>query len=66
MFSTVSMNSTGIIVLVISLVLGWAGVEADTATIEGAVVGLITLAGWVLTVWGALRRKDLEFGLFRK
>ena len=66
MFNAVSMAGVGWAVVLLMTLLKAIGVEADEATVTGAVEALITFAGFVLAVWGQLRRSDLKYGLIRQ
>ena len=60
------MTGTGLAVALIAWVLAGLGVEVGEESIAGFVQAVLTAAGFVLTVWGQLRREDLKFGLLRK
>lgn len=67
MFTSVSMAGTGaIVVVVVELLLKLAGVEVEEGTTLEAVNAVVTAAGYVLLVWGQIRRKDLVAGLLRR
>jgi len=66
MFQNISMTGTGLAVALIAWVLAGLGVEVGEESIAGFVQAVLTAAGFVLTVWGQLRREDLKFGLLRK
>lgn len=65
MFQNVSMTGTGIAVYLIGLALSNAGLNYDAGQLAGAVDGAFVIVGFVLTIWGQLRRADLSMGLFR-
>ncbi len=65
MFTSVSMTGTGLVVLLITYALQWLGVSFDQNQIAIIVKDVVEVVGWVLTIWGQLRRKDLSMGLFR-
>ena len=66
MFASVSMTGTGLATWGISWLLLQLGVEVGEESVAGFVQAVLTAAGFVLTVWGQLRREDLEFGILRK
>lgn len=67
------MAGTGAYVTILAAVLGLLGV-ATPEWLAGEIVENVTtlvasvsaLAGQLMLIWGTLRRKDLESGLFRK
>lgn len=65
MFQNVSMTGTGIAVYLVGLALNHAGINYDAGQLAGAVDGAFVVVGFVLTIWGQLRRRDLSMGLFR-
>ena len=66
MFNTYSMTGTGQVALLVSLVLRMFGIEADDQSVLGFVTSVFTAVGFVLAIWGQVRRQDLKFGLLRK
>lgn len=60
------MTGTGLIITVAQVLFAAFGVEYDPESLAAAANGLVTFIGFILVVWGQLRRKDLKFGLFRK
>jgi len=65
-FANVSMTGTGLLTWGVAWLLAQAGVDVGEESIAGFVQAVLTAAGFVLTVWGQLRRSDLEYGLLRK
>lgn len=65
-FTKISMAGTGWIVLAIVGVLNLFGLEADEGTVAGVVEAVATIAGFVLALYGQVRRSDLELGILRK
>ena len=66
MFTTVSMTGSGLIALFIATLLGWLGINAETSQIVGWADSILSVFGLILLVWGQLRRKDLDWGFWRK
>lgn len=59
------MTGIGIVTLIILALFNSMGIEADSGTITAALEGLVTFVAWAFTIWGQVRRKDLDFGLWR-
>lgn len=66
MFSTVSMTGVGAIVSVIEMVAKFAGLDFPEGTIGAGVNSFVGAVGFILMIWGQLKRKDLKLGLLRK
>lgn len=66
MFTSISMAGTGTAVVIIQAILSILGIEAPEGSVAGAVDAVVTVVGFVLLVWGQLRRKDLVAGFIRK
>jgi len=66
MFTSFSMTGTGIALLIIRGVLNFFGIEADDSTLVAVVDSVLVVVGWILTIWGQIRRKDLEGGFLRR
>lgn len=62
----VSKAGVGMYAVLIMSVLSLFGIQADLETVEGVVVSAISLASFVMWVWGQIDRDDLTFGLWRK
>lgn len=65
MFTTVSMTGTGLLVLLVTYALQWLGVQFDANQVTVIVKDVLEVGGWVLTIVGQLRRKDLSMGIFK-
>lgn len=62
----ISLAGTGLYVIIITAVLNYFGITADAGSVTAVVTSVITIFGWVLLIFGQLRRKDLTLGLVRK
>lgn len=60
------MAGTGALTLVISQILHWTGIPFVDTDLSQALQGLVYFLGFVWSVWGSWRRKDLSYGLWRK
>lgn len=65
MFSNISMTGTGLLVVIITWVLGYFGIIPADGQILQYISDFATMIGWILTIWGQIRRNDLSMGLFR-
>lgn len=65
MFINKSMTGTGLAVIIIMMFLNYVGIEADESTVLEVMESSVTLAGWIMTIYGQIRRKDLDFGFWR-
>ena len=59
------MSGTGLLVLGLGYVLNYLGVNADSSEVAGWADALLKVLGLVWMLWGQLRRKDLQMGLWR-
>jgi nucleoside permease NupC len=73
MFLQTSMTGVGLAVVIITTVLNFFGIVPAVDQVSQIVGDILTIVsdcavvvGWLLTIWGQLRRTDLTFGLFRK
>ena len=66
MFIGTSMAGSGLVVSVLVFGAKFLGLDLDEGTITEGVANILAAVGFVLLVWGQLRRKDLNWGLFRK
>lgn len=66
MFTQYSMTGVGLVITLIETILSLLGVQFEAGSVTAAVNGLAVSVGFILLVWGQLRRKDLSFGLKRK
>jgi uncharacterized membrane protein YtjA (UPF0391 family) len=60
------MTGTGLIITLIETVLSLSGIQFETGGVAAAVNGVVVFVGFVLMIWGQVRRKDLVLGLIRK
>lgn len=66
MFTNTSMTAVGILVYFITFALNYFGItNIDDSQIAQVAESVAYIAGFVLMVWGQLRRKDLQYGMFR-
>lgn len=69
MFEKVSMTGTGIVVSLAVLVVSFLeayGVTVTQNEVVEVINGLAGFVGFILVIWGQVRRKDLKAGLLRK
>lgn len=69
MFSNISMTGAGVItgfLPLIMLALSFFGVDVAEEQVVSALNGLLGFISLILLIVGQVRRKDLEFGIFRK
>lgn len=64
--SNVSTAGVGMYVFLIMTILHFFGLEPDVNTVEGAVMGGITLISFFVWVVGQITRRDLKAGIVRK
>lgn len=64
--SRLSVAGTGWVVIIVMWLLNYLGLEADEGTITAAVEAALVVFGFVAALIGQLRRRDLQYGLFRK
>lgn len=64
--STVSLTGVGAIITILNTILPLVGIDLPDGALEGVVDAVVTLVGFGLLIYGQLRRKDLEYGIFRK
>ena len=60
------MAGTGIIVSLLAFALPLFGVNVEEKDVVGFVDNIMKVVGFVLLIWGQVRRKDLTAGLIRK
>ena len=61
------MAGTGVaIVTILEVLFPIFGIELPEGSIEAGVFGFGAGIGWLLLIWGQVRRRDLKFGIFRK
>ena len=60
------MTGTGILAGLLAWLLSQVGVDVGEESVAGFLQAVLTAVGFVLTVWGQLRRSDLEYGFLRK
>lgn len=66
MFNNVSMTGSGVIVYIIAFALSYFGVlNVDNSQIARAVEAASQVIGFLMIVWGQIRRNDLQYGLWR-
>lgn len=65
-FKNVSMAGTGLIISALAFLLPIFGVTVDQGTITQFVDNVAQAIGFILLVWGQLRRPDLHFGFIRR
>lgn len=63
---SISVTGIGAIVVIIESVLRLFGVEVPEGSTLKVANGLLEIVGYVLLVYGQLRRKDLFYGIIRK
>ena len=61
-----SLAGVGLIISVLSFLAKYFQLDVDDGQITEAVNAGSQFVGFVLLVWGQLRRKDLKFGVIRK
>lgn len=73
MFNNHSMTGVGLAVIVITTILNFFGIVPAVDQVSKIIGDILTViddcaivVGWLLTIWGQLRRTDLTFGLWRK
>lgn len=66
MFTKYSMAGVGWLTVVLSYVLAYLGVNADSSQIAAWADNIIAVVGLIMIIIGQLRRKDLHLGLWRK
>ncbi len=62
----ISFAGTGAIITVIEAVLRLLNVDFPEGSVAAAINGAFAFVGFILLIYGQLRRKDLKFGLLRK
>lgn len=60
------MTGSGIIVILIGYGLSFFGVHVGSDQVTVAVTNAMQVVGFVVSIWGQLRRPDLHFGLIRQ
>lgn len=73
MFNNHSMTGVGLAVIIITTILNFFGIVPAVDQVSKIIGDILTViddcaivVGWLLTIWGQLRRTDLTFGLWRK
>lgn len=73
MFNNHSMTGVGLAVIIITTILNFFGIVPAVDQVSKIIGDILTVVddcaivvGWLLTIWGQLRRTDLSFGLWRK
>jgi len=61
-----SLAGTGAIATVLIFVLRFFEIDVDEGVVTEAVLGLAQAIAFVVWLYGQFRRKDLQYGLFRK
>ena len=64
--SKLSVTGVGLIVMTVSVILKWAGMDVDEGQITEVVNAGVTIFAFVMMVYGQYRRTDLVGGLIRK
>ena len=64
--SKISMTGSGAIIVVIEALLRVFGIEVPEGSTLAAINASLEVLGYVLMVWGQVRRPDLKMGLVRK
>jgi len=64
-FKKHSMAGTGMIVALLAYVARWQGLDLDEANLTENVVRLMEVVGYIMAIFGQVKRKDLNMGLFR-
>ena len=64
--SNISITGIGVIITVLDAILPLVGVRLEPGTVSSAINGIVSFVGFILLVWGQVRRKDLKYGFFRK
>lgn len=59
------MTGTGLIVIAATYFLGLFGIIPADGQILQIISNVTSVAGWILTIVGQIRRADLSWGLFR-
>ena len=54
------------LVTVIMFVAPMLGLDLEEGTVSDAISGLVQFVGFILMIWGQLRRKDLTIGMVRR
>lgn len=62
----ISFAGLGGLITLLELGLHIFGVTPPPGSLEAALNGLLVFVGFILFVWGQVRRPDLKFGLVRK
>lgn len=62
---TVSMSGVGMLVVVVTWILGLFNIVPQDGQVLAVVSSILTAIGWIMMILGQLRRKDLSMGLFR-
>ena len=73
MFNNHSMTGVGLAVIIITTILNFFGIVPAVDQVSKIIGDILTVVddcaivvGWLLTIWGQLRRTDLSFGLWGK
>ena len=66
MFTKTSMTGAGAIIVVLEQLFSVVGITFPEGTIGDVVHSIVVIVGFILLVWGQVRRQDLTLGLFRK
>lgn len=60
------MAGAGWLIVIVTSGLRLLGLEFDESQVGAAIQGLIEFIGFLLAIFGQLRRDDLSYGLLRK
>ena len=61
------MTGVGIAAFFIAWLLKYMGIEGvENGEIAEVVTGLVQIGGFIMMVWGQMRRKDLKLGMIRR
>jgi uncharacterized membrane protein len=66
MNNSFSLTGVSLLVYFISMLISRWGVIVPDETLLAAINGLVAFFSFVGIVWGQLRRKDVEFGIYKK
>lgn len=66
MFTNISMTGLGGLITIVFTVLRLFGIEVPDEAAAKLTEAVATIIGIALLVYGQLRRKDVEYGIFRK
>ncbi len=65
LFSGVSMTGSGMAILAVMYIAQWLGLDFSQTQAATIVKDAIEAVGFVLSIWGQIRRSDLQYGFWR-